>query len=262
MEKAVDYAEYTPVYKELADRYKANKPDYITVQKDLDSIVQQAIIYPKQAQKDGIYGDVVVSYTITKKGTLTNAKVIIKSHPLLDAEALRVVNSMVDWIPARNGNTAINFNDAVLIKFDIHSMNAIKENQDFTKEIQEMNSLVYTLIFENQASPVVQEEPLFGNKSSVLESDQYLVNTIKKEIKYPIEAINAQLTGTVYIQIVIESNGSMSNFKIKKSPSKLFSDEVQRAFNIVAKRDKFIPAKSNGKPIRIYKVVPIRFVLQ
>ena len=51
--------------------------------------------------KKGIQGKVFVSFVIDKKGSVLNAKIERGVDPLLDAEALRVVNSMPKWIPGK-----------------------------------------------------------------------------------------------------------------------------------------------------------------
>ena len=62
------------------------------------------IKYPAGAIEKGIEGRVIVQFLVTKDGKITNAEVTHSSDPLLDAEALRVIRSMPDWIPAkRNG---------------------------------------------------------------------------------------------------------------------------------------------------------------
>jgi TonB family protein len=55
--------------------------------------------YPKEAKSDGIIGDVLVRFTIDVDGSLVDAKVVGSIHPLLDAEALRVVQSSPKWTP-------------------------------------------------------------------------------------------------------------------------------------------------------------------
>ena len=69
------------------------------------------IKYPAEAVEKGIEGFVPVTFVVTKEGKITNAEVIRSPDPLLAAEALRVIRSMPDWIPAkRNGqNIAIKF---------------------------------------------------------------------------------------------------------------------------------------------------------
>ena len=59
-------------------------------------------IYPEEAWKNGISGRVFVEFFINVDGSLTDAKVVRGAHPLLDAEALRVINSSPpQWTPAK-----------------------------------------------------------------------------------------------------------------------------------------------------------------
>lgn len=67
--------------------------------------VQEHQIYPKEAKKAGIKGKVIMRFTITKEGKLTNVKVLRGIHPLLDQEAIRVIESAPQlWKPGLNPN--------------------------------------------------------------------------------------------------------------------------------------------------------------
>ena len=55
--------------------------------------------YPPECVKDSIGGRVVISFVVEKDGTITEPKVVKSVHPLLDAEALRVVGLMPKWQP-------------------------------------------------------------------------------------------------------------------------------------------------------------------
>ena len=61
--------------------------------------LRQNVNYPEHAIKDSIEGRVVVGFVITTDGSITEPKVVRSVHPLLDAEALRVVNLMPKWEP-------------------------------------------------------------------------------------------------------------------------------------------------------------------
>lgn len=60
------------------------------------------IKYPAEAVEKEIEGRVIVAFVITKEGKITNAEIATSADPLLDAEALRVIRSMPDWIPAKH----------------------------------------------------------------------------------------------------------------------------------------------------------------
>ena len=58
--------------------------------------------YPKAAQQQKIQGKVMVAFIIGKDGTVSEIKVTKKVHPLLDAEALRVMKMMPKWKPGED----------------------------------------------------------------------------------------------------------------------------------------------------------------
>ena len=65
----------------------------------LRDYLSRNIVYPEQARKDSVEGRVVVSFVIEKDGSITKPAVVRSLHPLLDAEALRVVAAMPKWSP-------------------------------------------------------------------------------------------------------------------------------------------------------------------
>ena len=52
-------------------------------------------------QMDGMSGCVFVEFSVETDGSVSNAKVIRGVDPLLDAEALRVINASPKWTPAK-----------------------------------------------------------------------------------------------------------------------------------------------------------------
>jgi len=70
--------------------------------------VDNNINYPAEAVSREITGCVVVEFIIEKDGSISNAKVISGVDPLLEAEALRVINnSPAIWTPAEMRGKAI-----------------------------------------------------------------------------------------------------------------------------------------------------------
>lgn len=65
------------------------------------------INYPADAAEAGIMGKVVVSFVIEKDGSISNARVIRKKHPSLNAEAIRIVKKMPKWNPGRNNGQPV-----------------------------------------------------------------------------------------------------------------------------------------------------------
>ena len=59
--------------------------------------IYEHLNYPEKA--GGVKGRVMVSFTVMTDGSLDGVTVQRPVHPLLDAEAVRVVKSMPKWIP-------------------------------------------------------------------------------------------------------------------------------------------------------------------
>ena len=69
----------------------------------LDANVQ----YPSECEETCVQGRVVVTFLVERDGSISNAKVVKSVHPLLDAEALRVVEGMPKWMPGRQNGVTV-----------------------------------------------------------------------------------------------------------------------------------------------------------
>ena len=80
--------------------------------------IMENIKYPEQAMKEGIQGRVAVRFIVEKDGSISDVKPILSVHPLLNKEAVRVVESMPKWTPGKqNGKPVrVRFNLPVMFK--------------------------------------------------------------------------------------------------------------------------------------------------
>ena len=81
---------------------------------------------------------------------------------------------------------------------------------------------------------------------------------LNKNLKYPPEAINKEIQGMVIAQFIVNTDGSLSDIKITKSPSKILSDETLK---IIKNSGNWIPGKVKGRIVKSYKSQPIVFKL-
>lgn len=58
--------------------------------------------YPQMAKEANIEGKVYISFLVGTDGSISDVTVMRPVHPSLDNEALRVIKSMPDWVPAEN----------------------------------------------------------------------------------------------------------------------------------------------------------------
>lgn len=75
---------------------------------ELMKYLQKEMKYPKEAQDKGIQGRVIVQFVVNKDGSICEANVVKSVDPLLDAEAVRVVNAMPKWNPGKQRGQAVN----------------------------------------------------------------------------------------------------------------------------------------------------------
>ncbi len=63
--------------------------------------------YPNQAIENDMQGKVYVRFVINEKGRVENAHIIRHLYPILDKEAIRVVQSLPDWKPGKQAGKAV-----------------------------------------------------------------------------------------------------------------------------------------------------------
>ncbi len=107
---------------------KTEKGGYVAVEelpqfiggKDMSEWLLANVKYPPEAAKKGITGEVLVEFLVSKNGKIMDVTVIKPVNPLLDAEAKRVIGSMPDWKPGKQGGKAVDVNLRVPVKFALH----------------------------------------------------------------------------------------------------------------------------------------------
>ena len=82
--------------------------------------------YPEEAHKKGVQGRVIASFVVEEDGSITNANIAKSVDPLLDAEALRVVNAMPNWTPGMQRGKAVRVKYTIPINFMLQSKKTVK----------------------------------------------------------------------------------------------------------------------------------------
>lgn len=63
--------------------------------------VQKNLVYPAVAKENGIFGSVTLQFAVNSQGKACDVKVLRGVDPSLDQEAIRVITSSPDWVPAK-----------------------------------------------------------------------------------------------------------------------------------------------------------------
>ncbi|MBE6335278.1 MAG: energy transducer TonB [Lentimicrobiaceae bacterium] len=108
-------------------------------------------------------------------------------------------------------------------------------------------------IVEAEIFIVVEEMPEFpGGPAKMLEY-------IQKNIKYPMMARESDIQGRVFVNFVVEPDGSISNVNVMRGIGGGCDEEAVR---VVQSMPKWKPGKQRGSAVRCSFTVPIIFKLQ
>jgi len=106
---------------------------------------------------------------------------------------------------------------------------------------------------EDEIFRIVEEMPAFPGGETAMY--RYLGNNIQ----YPRAAVEANITGTVYVSFIVEKDGSLGSIKAERFPHQLLAEEAVR---VISEMPAWNPGKQRGKPVRVSYNIPIKFSLQ
>ena len=92
-------------------------PEYPGGQAALFEYLSKNIKYPADAEKKKVEGKVFVTFVVDTDGKITDVSLLRKVFPSLDAEAIRVISAMPNWIPGRQKGQAVRVKYTVPIMF-------------------------------------------------------------------------------------------------------------------------------------------------
>jgi len=77
------------------------------------------INYPDEAKEKSIQGRVILRFAVMSTGKVGRVSVLKSVNPLLDEEAKRVVESLPDFVPGRQGGKPVNVWYSVPVTFQL-----------------------------------------------------------------------------------------------------------------------------------------------
>lgn len=106
---------------------------------------------------------------------------------------------------------------------------------------------------KNKVYAVVEQQPEFPGGEGAL------LSYINSHIKYPPTAAEEGVQGKVVLRFVVLENGQVGEVKVASSLHKLCDAEAVR---VVKSLPRFVPGKQQGKAVKCWYTLPVRFVLQ
>ena len=100
---------------------------------------------------------------------------------------------------------------------------------------------------------IVEQPPTFPG------GEQALLAYIAKNVKYPAIAQEQDIQGVVQVRFVVLEDGRVGQASVVKSLEKSCDEEALR---VVRSLPRFLPGKQQGKAVRVWYTLPIRYQLQ
>lgn len=98
-----------------------NMPEFPGGELALRKFIAENVRYPEMAKENDIQGTVYVRFVVDTDGSVKNVEVIRGVDPLLDKEAIRVIQSLPKWKPGKQRGKAVKVSHSVPIKFALQN---------------------------------------------------------------------------------------------------------------------------------------------
>lgn len=214
--------------------------------------------YPVEAIKNGIQGRVICKMVILKDGSIVNVEVEKGVDPLLDAEAVRILETMPNWIPGKQRGNAVNVRYTLPLVFRLSSNNHGVINFDVSDDMKEVvittdvNSDSKDDTFDELTLPV-EEAPQFPGGTDAL------MKYLGDNIVYPVSAQMNGVQGRVICSMLIGKDGSISDVQIVRGVDSSIDNEAVR---VIESMPNWIPGKQRGNAVSVRWTLPVVFRLQ
>ena len=188
---------------------------------NLNQWIGENVQYPEEAYANQIDGRVFVTFVIEKDGAVTHARVVRSAHPLLDAEALRVIAGMPKWKPAMSGGKAVRFEKTLPITFKYTPQETVLTFEEYLKNLEEERVMLEKgekMSMEDMARRVNAFKEQLGDDA-----------TLRKMLLEKSQSIKGQIDSTVKAQTKV--------LKLKKNDvkelTKIYEDEIDAKIKLI-----------------------------
>jgi len=107
---------------------------------------------------------------------------------------------------------------------------------------------------EEETVSVAEDMPLYNGKEAMSAFKEFIV----RNLRYPEGVVDQKIEGVVYVQFVVERNGTLSHIKIIRGVHPDLDNEVIR---VVKSSQGWSSGRHKGKPVRVAFTIPIVFQL-
>ncbi|MBK5195983.1 MAG: TonB family protein [Proteiniphilum sp.] len=230
-------------------------PMYTGGSGEMHRFIANTLRYPPDAVARDAQGLVVYTFVVEKDGTLSNFNMIHPADSLLNEEALRILQQMPPWRPARFKGEIVRSESYVPMYFKLNknaraattatrpsSSATVRAYAKTDKEIIENND-IYT---------IVDKMPEYSN------GETSLGQFISHNIRYPREARQEGIEGRILCSFIVTADGSITNIEVVDGLHPLLDDEAIRVLGLMPG---WIPGENGGEKVNVKCLLPIDFTI-
>jgi TonB family protein len=212
--------------------------------------IDQELVYPEVMYNNEIEGTVSFLFDIDEKGHVIDIRNITMPDSSALAETLRIFY-LIEWQPATFRGIASKDTKKFEITFNKKKYNRLVKVRGYSiilNPYEPIDSSGKIYWYRNvETSP----HPVFSKK------EQNLSSFIAANLKYPEAAIKQNVSGTVKLSFVVETNGKISNMVIVNSLGAGCNEEAIRLLRSL----NWMPGTYDGKAVRTRTSLAISFNL-
>lgn len=213
-----------------------------------EEFIQQNLEYPEADLAAGHKGKVVVTFHLDEKGQGSDYAVKESFSEAANDNALDMVKKIL-WNPATKNMLAVASDMEYEVEYNVKAYKRYWKKHErvavpLTLEADDSYQVFETRHLEETA------KPYFADGSNMA---QYILSNLK----YPESAKMSEVSGTVRLSFVVETNGNVSNITIDKSVGAGCDNEAIR----LLQNTHWIPAVKNGKYVRSHNMQDITFTI-
>ena len=211
-----------------------------------EDYITRALVYPKADLEQGNSGKVVVGMHIDPQGVANDYTIKSSFSEEASPIAMHLVKTIL-WKPATNIGIPMDYDYEYVVNFSAKSYKRYWKRHErpvVTLGLEADTS--YKIYDYKQLEEVAR--PYFADGGNM---GQYIV----KNMKFPAEAKEREIQGTVRLSFVVETDGSVSNIIIVNSVGGGCDNEAIRLLESTV----WLPAEKNGMYVRSSNMQDITF---
>ncbi len=214
----------------------------------MKSFIAASLNYPREAVDNEIQGLVVYDFVVELDGTLSDFEIMHRAHPLLDAEALRIIQSMPRWRPAVYKGNNVRARQYVPMYFKLNKNAGGSYTSSTAQTRKQMpidpNEEIFT---------IVDVMPQF------VTGEEGLGRFIGEFLKYPSQARENNIEGRIVCSFIVRKDGTVSNIEVVNGLDHELDNEALRVLSMMPK---WTPGRNDNQAVSVKCILPIDFTIE